>query len=182
MTSRPLIHGLAAGAVGTAVLNTLTYLDMVVRDRPSSNVPAQTAERATDLVGLELASGGDGDGGDGGPRGQNRKQGVGALMGYATGFGVGIAYGFLRRRALAGVPRWLAGVGIAAAATTATVAPYSALGVSDPRTWPAKSWAADIIPHLGYGWATAATFDALSGSGHRWSESAKRTLTSVRSG
>jgi len=161
MTPRPIVHGLTAGAVGTAVLNTATYLDMVIRDRPSSNVPAQTAERATDLVGITLET--DGDGSDGnGPHGRNRKQGVGALMGYLTGFGVGAVYGLLRPRILADVPRSVAGVGIAAAATAATVLPYSALGVSDPRTWPASSWAADIIPHLCYGWATAAAFDALN--------------------
>jgi len=160
MIPRSIVHGLTAGAVGTAVLNTVTYLDMVIRDRPSSNVPAQTAERATDLVGIELeADGNQSD--DAEPHGQNRKQGVGALMGYLSGFGVGAVYGLLRPRILAGVPRSVAGVGIAAAATAATVAPYSALGVSNPRTWPASSWAADIIPHLCYGWATAAAFDAL---------------------
>ncbi len=84
-------------------------------------------------------------------------------MGYLTGFGVGAVYGLLRPRILADVPRSVAGVGIAAAATAATVVPYSALGVSNPRTWPASSWAADIIPHLCYGWATAAAFDALHG-------------------
>jgi hypothetical protein len=165
MTTRPLINGLTAGAVGTAVLNTVTYLDMVIRDRPSSNVPAQTAERATDLVGVTLAADEDEGDDDSQPEGQNRKQGVGALMGYLAGYGVAAAYGALRPTVLAGVPRSVAGVGIAAAATAATVLPYSALGVSDPRTWPAKSWAADIIPHLCYGWATAAAFDALQGAG-----------------
>ncbi len=160
MTFRPLIHGLTAGAVGTAVLNTVTYLDMVVRDRPSSDVPAETAERATDLVGITLAAD-EGSDDDSQPKGQNRKQGAGALMGYLAGYGVGAAYGVLRPSVLSGVPRPIAGVGIAAAATAATVLPYSALGVSDPRSWPAKSWAADIIPHLCYGWATAAAFDAL---------------------
>ncbi len=164
MTLQPLIHGLTAGAVGTAVLNTVTYLDMVVRDRPSSDVPAQTAERATDLVGITLAADESDGEDDNQPAGENRKQGAGALMGYLAGFGVGAAYGMLRPTVLAGVPRSLAGVGIAAAATAATVLPYSALGVSDPRTWPAKSWAADIIPHLCYGWATAAAFDALQGA------------------
>lgn len=166
MTARPLINGLTAGAVGTAVLNTVTYLDMVVRDRPSSSVPAETAERATDLVGITLAADEDTEGDDDSPpEGRNRKEGMGALMGYLAGYGVAAAYGALRPTVLAGVPRSVAGVGIAAAATAATVLPYSALGVSDPRTWPAKSWAADIIPHLCYGWATAAAFDALQAAG-----------------
>lgn len=166
MIDRALVNGLTAGAVGTAVLNTVTYLDMVIRDRPSSNVPAETAERATDLVGVTLAAE-DGEQADDGspPEGQNRRQGMGALMGYLAGYGVAAAYGALRPTVLAGVPRSVAGVGIAAAATAATVLPYSALGVSDPRTWPAEGWAADIIPHLCYGWATAAAFDALQGAG-----------------
>ena len=54
MTS--LIRGVAAGAVGTAVLNTLTYLDMAVRGRPSSSVPADTAGKMADLFGVTLAA------------------------------------------------------------------------------------------------------------------------------
>lgn len=165
MTTRPLLNGLTAGAVGTAVLNTVTYVDMVIRDRPSSDVPARTAERATDLAGITLAAEEDQGDEDSQPQDQNRKQGVGALMGYVAGYGVAAVYGMLRPNVLANVPRSVAGVGVAAAATAATVLPYAALGVSDPRTWPTKSWAADIIPHLFYGWATAAAFDALHG-GH----------------
>ena len=155
-----LIQGLAAGAVGTAVLNTVTYLDMAVRGRPSSSVPAQTVDELTDLGEVTLS-----DQGHDSDEAAARRQALGSLLGYATGFGVGALYGLLRPRALKPVPRSVAGVGLAATATISTVAPYAALGVSDPRSWPAKSWAADIIPHLCYGWATAATFDALNGSG-----------------
>lgn len=154
-----LVHGLMAGAAGTAVLNTVTYLDMAIRARPSSNVPAETVDKMTDLADVTLAP----EGHDSEEAG-TRREAVGALLGYATGFAVGAAYGLLRPGALQHLPRSLAGVGIAAAATAGTVAPYSALGVSDPRTWPAKSWVADIIPHLCYGWATAAVFDALHGA------------------
>lgn len=160
-----LVHGLAAGAVGTAVLNTVTYLDMAVRARPSSSVPAQTVDELTDLAGVSLAAGGHDS-----EEAATRREAVGALLGYATGFGVGAVYGLLRAGPLERLPRPAAAVGIAAAATASTVLPYSALGVSDPRTWPAKSWAADIIPHLCYGWATVAAFDALherKGQRHR---------------
>ncbi len=173
---RSLVCGITAGAVGTTVLNTVTYLDMVVRGRPASSVPSDTAGRLGDLVGVsfghgngsEGASDDDGtneaDGSSGGDdTAANRKEAVGALMGYLTGYGVGAVYGLLRPRVLARVPMPVAGVGIAAAATVSTVAPYSALGVSDPRTWGVSGWLADIIPHLCYGWATAATFDALHG-------------------
>jgi hypothetical protein len=50
MTS--LVHGLTAGAVGTAVLNTVTYLDMAVRGRPSSEVPAETVGALADIAGV----------------------------------------------------------------------------------------------------------------------------------
>lgn len=172
MTS--LFRGVAAGAVGTAVLNTLTYLDMAVRGRPASSVPADTAGKMADLAGVTLAA--EGDDSD---KASARREAIGALLGYAAGLGVGGVYGLLRPGPLRGIPRSVAVVGIAAAATVSTVAPYAALGVSDPRTWPAKSWAADIIPHLCYGWATAKAFDALHqaggtrgtpspGSGIRW--------------
>jgi len=39
--------------------------------------------------------------------------------------------------------------------------PMTVLGVTDPRTWPASSWAADLTPHLAYGVVTAATMSAL---------------------
>jgi hypothetical protein len=151
-----LVRGVAAGAVGTAVLNTVTYLDMTLRARPASSVPADTVAAMAARAGVSLA--GDGPDSD---TAAARREGIGALLGYLTGFGVGAAYGVLRPRVLAGVPRSLAVVGIGATATAVTVAPYRALGVSDPRTWPASSWAADLVPHLCYGWATATAFDAL---------------------
>lgn len=155
LTLSPIIRGAAAGALGTAVLNAVTYLDMAVRGRPSSNVPTETAEKMTDLAGVELAQDEDDD------QGRARKEGIGALLGHIAGFGVGAAYGALRSDKLRHLPLPLAGVGLAAAATITTVGPYAALGVSDPRTWPAKSWVADVIPHLCYGLATAAAFDAF---------------------
>ncbi len=127
-----------------------------MRARPSSSVPARTVDKITDLIGVSASS--DGHDSD---RARNRRQAFGSLLGYATGFGVGIAYGLLRPGPLRGLPRPLAAFAAGGAATAATVIPYRALGVSDPLDWPVKSWAADIIPHLGYGWATAAAFDAL---------------------
>jgi hypothetical protein len=32
----------------------------------------------------------------------------------------------------------------------------AALGVTDPRKWSLEEWLADLLPHLGYGAATAA--------------------------
>ena len=44
MFTRVLI-GITAGAAGTVALNIATYLDMAIRGRPSSDIPAQTAEK-----------------------------------------------------------------------------------------------------------------------------------------
>ena len=38
----------------------------------------------------------------------------------------------------------------------------TALGITDPRGWDRSAWAADLLPHLAYGLATALTFDALA--------------------
>jgi len=42
-----------------------------------------------------------------------------------------------------------------------TTGPMAALGVTDPRTWPADSWVSDLVPHVAYGLATAAAYEAL---------------------
>ena len=39
--------------------------------------------------------------------------------------------------------------------------PMTLLGVTDPRTWPASAWFADVLPHLAYGAVTAAVLDTL---------------------
>lgn len=35
------------------------------------------------------------------------------------------------------------------------------LGVTDPRSWRRSDWLADIVPHLAYGVAAAATWNRL---------------------
>src|SRR5438270_11253081 len=97
---RSIMLGAAAGAVGTVALDVSTYLDMAIRGRPSSQVPAQTVERLAVSVGVPLAPGG--------PSAsleeqqqheqqlENRASGLGALMGYTVGIGIGAVYGALR--------------------------------------------------------------------------------------
>jgi hypothetical protein len=34
------------------------------------------------------------------------------------------------------------------------------LGTTDPRTWSPADWASDLLPHLAYGAAAVAAFDA----------------------
>lgn len=150
--ARSLSRGLIAGAVGTSALNAVTYADMVLRGRGESSTPEQTVERAVDLVGLEIP-------GDDDAR-QARRSGCGALLGIAAGLGAGVALGLMRG---AGRPRGRLSTPMMAwvLAMMAGNVPMTALGVTDPRTWSAQSWAADIVPHAAYALAAAATFEAF---------------------
>jgi hypothetical protein len=154
---RPLLWGIDAGAVGTVALDAVSHLDMVVRARPASSLPAEVAGALADRAGVELAAGGN----DSEPAG-NRRSGLGALLRYGVGLGVGGAYGLLRSRQ-PGLPPRAAAVGLGLAAMAASDLPATALGVTDPRTWGAAGWASDLLPHLAYGLATATVYEALAG-------------------
>lgn len=147
-----LAAGLAAGAAGTTALNAVTYLDMAARGRPTSSTPEDTVEKLAAKAGIEIP-------GDKDTR-SNRLAGLGPLAGLAAGLGVGAAFGLAR--AFGFRPNLLlAGVLAGAAAMAGTDAPMAALGVSDPRTWAAKDWASDAVPHLAYGLVTAAVIRGL---------------------
>jgi hypothetical protein len=154
--TRSLLAGVAAGAAGTTVLNLVTYLDMVVRARPASTTPESTVRRTEELTGVDLAP----EGPDS-EEAENRRAGLGALIGIAAGLGTGAAYGLVSGR-LDGVPLALRGAGVGLAASVGTTGPMAALGVTDPRSWPVSSWLSDLVPHLAYGLTTAAVFDMIS--------------------
>lgn len=146
---RALAVGAAAGAAGTTALNAVAYLDMAVRGRPTSDTPERTVERLADELGVEIP-------GDPDTR-SNRVAGLGPLTGIAAGVGVGIAGGLLAGRVRLPLP--LAALVLGAAAMAASDGSMAALGVTDPRTWPASSWLADLVPHLAYGAVTAAVLE-----------------------
>ncbi|MBA3338823.1 MAG: hypothetical protein H0T54_03585 [Geodermatophilaceae bacterium] len=147
-----ILKGAAAGAAGTTALNATTFLDMAVRGRPTSSTPERTVEKLAEVAHMPIP-------GKGAER-DNRLAGLGPLSGIATGVGVGATLGLLRAL------RWRPSVAVSAvAATIAALAganvPMTALGITDPRTWPLESWVADIVPHVVYGIVTAATLDGL---------------------
>ncbi|GAA2210650.1 hypothetical protein GCM10009850_061090 [Nonomuraea monospora] len=146
-----LVKSLIAGAAGTSALNIATYLDMAIRARAASSTPSQAVEKLTDLTDISL---GDGEQAD------NRKEALGALLGYATGAGAALCYGLLSsgRR-----PSWPVGVSaLTALAMTGSNAPLTALGTTDPREWPASAWVSDVIPHLAYGITAYVAYELLS--------------------
>ncbi len=149
---RNLLAGVAAGAAGTTALNTVTYLDMAARARPASTTPDETVRKMQELTGISL--------GGSVEDAANRRSALGALLGIAAGLTTGAVYGLLRPR-LRRVPLAVLGIGAGLAANVGTTGPMVALGVTDPRTWPADSWLSDLVPHLVYGLVTAAAYDAF---------------------
>ncbi len=155
---REVLLGASAGALGTVALNVTTYLDMAVRARPASTVPAQTAGRLAERANIDLAS----ERQDGEDMVKNRTQGLGALLGYVTGLGVGAGYGLLRSGVT--MPKPFASLALGLAAMAVSDVPATVLGVTNPKEWGAESWASDVVPHLAYGVVTAVAYDALSAS------------------
>jgi hypothetical protein len=156
---RGILNGAAAGAAGTTALNTVPYLDMAVRGRPASSTPEETVTKLADVAGVTIP-------GDDTTR-RNRIAGLGPLTGLLVGVGVGAVVGLAR--AAGASAGWKAG-GLATGLALTGVAliggngPMTALGVSDPRSWTAKDWISDIVPHLAYGVVAACTLLALDQS------------------
>lgn len=147
-----ILHGLVAGAVGKVALDSVTYLDMLLRGRPASDLPEQAAEQFAGLAGVDLR--GDGDR-------ANRRTALAALMGYATGIGFGAVYGIVVGRSRR--PGWMAGGVVAGlGAMAGTAVPSTASGLTDPRGWGLTGSLEDLVPHLAYGFATAGTYEALT--------------------
>jgi hypothetical protein len=146
-----LASGLASGAAGTSALNIATYLDMAIRARPASEVPQKDVESLAQRAGLNL---------DNDDAAAQRKQAAGALMGFFTGLAGGVTYSavhpLLRR-----LPPPVAAAAVGLGVMAATDGVSAALGTTDPRDWALADWAGDIVPHLAYGAATVATYDAL---------------------
>lgn len=147
-----LAKGVLAGAAGTAMLNAVTYLDVAARGRPPSSVPEQDVERLAERAGVSLGQHETADA---------RRSGLGALLGYVTGFGVGVLYG-AAAPVLGRLPRPLSAALVGAGAMAATDASSAWLGTTDPRSWGPQDWVADIVPHLAYGAGVVVTYHALS--------------------
>lgn len=141
-----LLRGAAAGAVGTTVLNAVTYLDMAWRARPASELPQKAVEQIAEQVGRPVP-------GEGEQR-QNRLQGLGPLAGIGTGVGIGMAAGLLRPLVVR-LPAVFAATLLGAAAMAASDVPLTKLGLTDPSSWSTADWASDAVPHFAYGLAAA---------------------------
>lgn len=147
-----VLLGAAAGAAGTTALNAVSYVDMALRGRPTSSTPEKTVEALSNNTGIPIPGDEDAE--------QNRVSGLGPLTGLIAGVGIGGLLGLARSAG------WRPGLATSTAAATVgalvgTNGPMTLLGVTDPRTWPAKSWVVDIVPHFAYGAVTAAVLERL---------------------
>ncbi|HVL51387.1 MAG TPA: hypothetical protein VM754_07825 [Actinomycetota bacterium] len=146
--------GLTSGAVGTGALNIATYLDVALRGRPQSPLPAQAAAKLAEKARIDPLTGQS-------EKAENRRTGAGALMGYATGLTVGACYGLVRpliRR----LPVGLQAAAVGGLAMAASDVPTTRMGLTDPKEWSPAGWAADIVPHFLYGLATVKTYEKLA--------------------
>lgn len=155
---KKILRGMVAGALGTVALNVATYLDMSLRGRASSDTPAKLVTTLAEKVGFSLASNTEKDHEK---IAQNRASSLGALLGYLTGLGLGGLYG-LSRSEIKKIPLPIGGVGLGLAAMAASDTPLITSGLTNPKDWGASGWAADIVPHLIYGFVTTAAYEALS--------------------
>jgi hypothetical protein len=133
-----------AGLAGTAALNAMTYVDIALRGRPASRTPQESARRLADRLHVDVGTG---------ERAEHRLEGLGTLLGYATGVGTAVGYAALGGYRL---PRPVSALALGALAMVAANAPMAVLGVSDSRTCSRADWLSDAVPHLAYGVAAAA--------------------------
>ncbi|MGI8928069.1 MAG: hypothetical protein ACR2H0_01195 [Candidatus Limnocylindrales bacterium] len=163
-----IVAGLVADACGSVALNVAGYVDMLVRGRPASRLPADVAGKLADEIGLPLdfdieLAGSDDEQDDevnAESRLASRQEALGALLGYANGLGIGAAYG-LTRLVLPRPPAWLAGTALGSLAMAASDYPAAKLGLTDPQTWSRDDWMADVLPHMAFGVVAAVAFEAI---------------------
>lgn len=151
------LRGAAAGAAGSTALDTVGYLDMVMRARPASSTPEVTVERMADRLGVSVPGTAE--------QRENRVAGLGPLTGYVAGIGLGALLG-LARSAGWRPATLVCGAAATVGALIGTNGPMTVLGVTDPRTWAPQDWVADVVPHLAYAAVTVAMIEGLDRPHH----------------
>jgi hypothetical protein len=150
-----LIQGAIAGAAGTMALDITSYLDIVVRGRSASNLPAELIRCFAEIAKIPDLSTPDDRADD---KTKNRRSALGAISGYSVGIGIGAVYGVVSPL-LSGTPLFCRAILVGAAAMAAADVPIVQLKLTDPRQWGTVGWLSDIIPHFAYGLVTAAVVD-----------------------
>ncbi len=146
-------NGLLAGAAGILALDAYTYLDMLVRGRPPSELPSTVVQKLADGAGIApLAS-------DEGDAPKNRRSGAGALMGYGVGLGSAVAYAALRPSTQDWLPWAVGGVLLGGVTLVLSEGTATKLGATDWSQWTPSEWISDIVPRTLYGLTVAYVFE-----------------------
>jgi hypothetical protein len=154
---RNVLVGAAAGAVGTVALDATTYADMAARGRAPSSMVRTVVQKLAQRGGVTRLATSEPDDAT-----KNRQDAIGALLGYATGVGVGLVYGAIRDLFDDAIPAPVAGLIAGAAAMALTDGTAVALGATDISQWDVASWLSDLVPHAVFGLATAYSYEALA--------------------
>jgi hypothetical protein len=154
---RNALLGAAAGAVGTVSLDVTTYLDMATRGRAPSQMTRTVVQKLAARAGIAPLATSEPDDAT-----KNRQDAIGAILGYATGVGVGFIYGAIRETFAGAIPAPVAGLIAGAAAMALTDGTAVALGATDIAQWDATSWISDLVPHAVFGLAVAYAYDTLA--------------------
>ena len=148
-----ITSGALAGAAGATALNAFTYAQQGITAAPASTTPAQTVTALADQTpGPGLPGGAE--------ERENRSEALGPLAGYGVGIGVGALGGALRALGIKipiGVAPFVLGLGAMALSDSV----MTALKVTSPRSWTAKSVLQDAIPHVVYGATTVLTLHRM---------------------
>ena len=152
-----LIQGAIAGAAGTMALDVTSYLDIVVRGRSTSNIPAELIRCLAELANVPELSVPDDRADD---KTKNRRGALGALSGYTVGIGIGMMYAVVSPL-FSRAPLVCRAALVGAVAMAAADVPLTALKLTDPREWGTIGWLSDIFPHFAYGLITAAVIEAF---------------------
>jgi hypothetical protein len=144
--------GMIAGATGTLALEAATYGDMLLRGRAPSSIPAEAAAKLAGRTGVSL--------GRDPARMGHRHEALGALLGYATGIGIGVAYALIEP-ASRHAPQRAVAAALGLGAMAAADLPIIRTGLTDPKRWGLTGWMSDLVPHLAYGAATVTAYHAL---------------------
>ncbi len=150
-----IARGLLAGATGILALDAYTYLDMFVRGRPPSDVPATVVQKLAEKLGLDALATADGD------EPKHRRSGAGALSGYGVGLGSAIAYSGIRPSTEAWLPWPIAGAILGLATLVVSEGSATKLGATDWSTWSASDWISDIVPRTLFGLCVAYVCEIL---------------------
>lgn len=147
-----LRRGLVAGAVGTTVIEAVTWLDMAIRGRPASQMPQRTVEAGLDALGIDVP----------GTKAErdHRIEAFGALSGIGAGLGVGMAASTARALGVR-LPATLGGAVTGLGAMALTDLSAQGLGTIDLAGWSSADWASDLVPHLAYGFTTTAVLRGM---------------------